>query len=92
LRGQQRIGALCALSVLHVGGEAAVLAYRMYFLNNEDRIVDFIEHLCPDDPSALDRARMLAEGSPIEIWQAKRRVALVAPGRDPILFGDSHPR
>jgi hypothetical protein len=66
-----------------------MLAYRMYFLNNDDgRIVDFIEHLCADDPSALDRARAIAENTPIEIWQAKRRVALVKPGRDPILFGN----
>jgi hypothetical protein len=66
-----------------------MFAYRMYFLNNDDgRIVDFIEHLCADDPSALDRARMLAEKSAIEVWQAKRRIALVKPGRDPILFGD----
>jgi hypothetical protein len=63
-----------------------MLAYRMYFLNSDDRIVDFIEHLCADDPSALSRARALAESSPIEVWQAKRRVALVTPGRDPILF------
>jgi hypothetical protein len=66
-----------------------MLAYRMYFMSSDDgRIVDFIEHLCADDPSALDRARALAEKSPIEIWQARRRVALVTPGRDPILFGN----
>jgi hypothetical protein len=56
----------------------------MYFLNDEGRIVDFLEHLCEDDPDALDTARTM--GTPIEIWQARRRVALVKPGRDPLLF------
>jgi hypothetical protein len=65
-----------------------MLAYRMYFLNSDNHIFDFIEHLCVADPSALKRARMLAEDSPVEIWQAKRRVALVARGREPILFGN----
>jgi hypothetical protein len=61
-----------------------VRSYRMYFLNDEGRIVDFLEHLCEDDPDALDTARTM--GTPIEIWQARRRVALVKPGRDPLLF------
>jgi hypothetical protein len=66
-----------------------MMAYRMYFLNGDDgRIVDFIEHLCADDPSALDRARALAKDSAVEIWQSKRRVALVTRGHDPILFGN----
>jgi hypothetical protein len=61
-----------------------VPSYRMYFLNDEGRIVDFIEHACEDDPGALDTARALE--SQIEIWQARRRVALVKPGRDTLLF------
>ena len=70
--------------IVTLGGEAAMHSYRMYFLNGENRIVDFIEHLCADDPDALDTARTI--GTPVEIWQAKRRVALVKPGHDPLLF------
>jgi hypothetical protein len=64
--------------------------YRLFFLTAENHIINHLEYLCGDDLDALDKARGLAINHSIEIWQAKRRVALVKRGDAPLDTGDSH--
>jgi hypothetical protein len=63
--------------------------YRLFYLTAENHIVNHLEHSCRDDLDALDKARGLAINHSIEIWQAKRRVALVKRGDAPLHASDS---
>ncbi len=63
--------------------------YRLFFLTAENHIVDHLVHKCSDDLDALDKARGLAINHSIEIWQAKRRVALVTRGDMPLNASDA---
>ena len=56
--------------------------YRLFFLTRENHIFGRHEISCHDDLSALERAFELAKEHAIEIWQEKRRVALVVRGGD----------
>ena len=54
--------------------------YRLYYLTPENHIVNHMAYAGPDDLSALEKARSLAREHSIEIWESKRRVALVKMG------------
>jgi hypothetical protein len=58
--------------------------YQMYFLTRENHIVNHHAHHYRDDLLALDKARELAKNHAIEIWQNRRRVALVKMGDAPL--------
>jgi hypothetical protein len=60
--------------------EAIMPEYQLYFLTSENHIVNHHAHAYLDDLGALDKARTLAKDHAIEIWQDKRRVALVKLG------------
>jgi hypothetical protein len=62
--------------------------YRLYALNDDNHVVRPYEHICDDDLAALERGRELAVEHTIEIWQEKRRVALVKKGDAPLNADD----
>jgi hypothetical protein len=51
--------------------------YQMYYLTPENHIVNHLAFSGRDDLAALDKARSLSRDHAIEIWDSKRRVALV---------------
>jgi hypothetical protein len=63
--------------------------YQLFFLTEEHKIVRTLEESHEDDAEAVLKARALAQQHTIDIWQDKRRVAMVAPGSEPLIFNDS---
>jgi hypothetical protein len=61
---------------------ASMVAYRFYYLNERDRIIDAEWVSCAGDAAAMARAaaELLArrDSRSIEIWQGTRRVDAVA--------------
>jgi hypothetical protein len=58
-----------------------MFAYRFYFLNEVDHIVDADWASCDGDAAAIERAKSLTRARPcriIEIWQGTRRVDAIA--------------
>ena len=53
------------------------LSYRLYFLDDCERIVDMVELHCHDNGEALARAEPLAGGLGVELWCGTRRVAKI---------------
>jgi hypothetical protein len=64
---------------------ALVPDYRVYTLGEDGHIVGRTEIYCPDDETALERVKSLADGH--ELWEGDRRIALI-DGKD----GSSTPR
>jgi hypothetical protein len=58
--------------------------YQMFFLTSENHIVNHFEHSYDNDLDALDKGCDLAKDHSIEIWQKKRRVALIKKGNAPL--------
>ena len=62
-----------------------MVAYRFYYLNERDHIIDAEWVFCPGDAVAMARgARKLLmhrDSHALEIWQGKRRVDAVAKPR-----------
>jgi hypothetical protein len=59
--------------------------YRMYFLNDEDRIVGVEVACCENDQAALQRAaEILGQHTAVEVWRGERRIGrAVAGGIEP---------
>lgn len=59
-----------------------MVAYRFYYLNERDHIIDAHWVFCPGDAVAMARAAgqllMRSDSRGIEIWQGPRRVDAVA--------------
>lgn len=53
--------------------------YRIYILDNHNRIVESRDFEGRDDLSALDKAASLGCTTPMEIWQMDRLVAQIGP-------------
>jgi hypothetical protein len=75
---------------LHIGcdrsraaqtGLAPVPDYRVYTLGEDGHIKGRLEIRCPDDEAALERAKQLADGHAVELWEYDRRIALI-DGKD----------
>ena len=75
---------LAAFSAL---GLALVPDYRVCTLGEDGHIFRRTEISCPDDQAALERAKNLADGHAVELWEGGRRIALI-DGKD----GSSTPR
>jgi len=58
--------------------------YRLFFLTTDNHVFGRHEVSCDDDLGALEKARELAKDHAIEVWQEKRRVALVKVGGAPL--------
>jgi hypothetical protein len=48
--------------------------YRMYLLDERNKIVSGLDLICGDDEEAIAHADIHAEGRPFEVWQSTRRV------------------
>ena len=48
--------------------------YRFYFLRPDNSIETVINHTLKDDLAALDHARKIGDGKPVEGWNGKRLV------------------
>jgi hypothetical protein len=57
---------------------ALVPDYRVYTLGEDGHIVRRTEIYCLDDEAALERAKNLAEGHAVELWEGDRVIALIA--------------
>lgn len=51
--------------------------YRLYLLDASDHIANVVEFTGPDDTSAMDKARALANGRAIDVCADARRVGRV---------------
>ena len=56
-----------------------MLAYRFYILKPDGKIETAANHECADDRAALDHAKKIIDGKPIECWQGARRLFLLDP-------------
>lgn len=54
--------------------------YRFYFLGTDGHVVKRLDRQAADDVTALEAAIPMSAEQPIEIWQAKRRVAKLLKG------------
>jgi hypothetical protein len=68
-------------------GWRTVPDYRVYTLDADGHIVRRTEICCPDDDAALERAKNLADGHAVELWEGARLIVLL-DGKD----GSSTPR
>ena len=49
--------------------------YRAYIIGVDGHFVRAVELICPDDDTAKEYAKQLADGLEIELWQGDRRIA-----------------
>jgi hypothetical protein len=49
--------------------------YRAYIIGTDGHFLRAIELICPDDDSAKEYAKNLADGHDVELWQQDRRIA-----------------
>jgi hypothetical protein len=60
--------------------------YTLFYLNDEYRIVGHFFLDIDGDGTVIEEARSRANGHTIDVWQGKRRVALVKTGFAPLVF------
>jgi hypothetical protein len=49
--------------------------YRAYILDRDGHITERVDLTCKDEENAEERARSLASGHDVELWQEDRRLA-----------------
>ena len=57
--------------------------YRAYLVGPDDHILQCFELVCADDEAAKDRAKALANGYDIELWQEARKIAIIPSATGP---------
>ena len=57
-----------------------MIAYQLYFLDDDDRDAGRQDHVCADDPAAIRMGRTLCFEHHIDIWNGGRRVARIPKG------------
>lgn len=62
-------------------GASSMADYRLYNII-EGRIASARDFQCDDDEAAVERARQLAAGRPVELWQGARLVRRIEPAAD----------
>ena len=62
------------LRVGHVWGWA-MQEYRAYILGPDGHVRDRVDIVCADDETAKEKAKQLAGGGDVELWQLDRRIA-----------------
>jgi hypothetical protein len=53
--------------------------YRVYLIDSDDRFYDVVPLICADDDEAMEKAKQLADGHDVELWQRDRKVARFDP-------------
>jgi hypothetical protein len=49
--------------------------YRVYLVDGDDCFYDVVPLICADDDEAMEKAKQLADGHDVELWQLDRKVA-----------------
>ncbi len=49
--------------------------YRAYVVGSDGHFRASVELICADDPEAKEKAKQLAEGYDVELWQLDRKIA-----------------
>jgi len=62
--------------------------YQLFYLTNENAVVQQVDWEFEDDRMALSKARELAREHTIDLWHHDRRVAMVRADVDPLLLSD----
>jgi hypothetical protein len=52
--------------------------YRVYFVGTDGHFFDAVALECADDAEAKERAKQLADGYDVELWQRDRKIAMFA--------------
>jgi hypothetical protein len=50
--------------------------YRIYLVGEDGHFYDAAPLVCADDAEAIEQAKRLAAGRPVELWQLDRKVAV----------------
>jgi len=53
-----------------------VAEYRVYLVDRDGHFYDAVPLSCPNDAEAIERAKGLAVGCGVELWQLDRKVAV----------------
>jgi hypothetical protein len=66
-----------------------MLDYTMHFVTSRGQVTEYLES-CADDAIAVEKAGELGamQNSIVDVWQEKRRVAMVSPEVSPLVFSD----
>jgi hypothetical protein len=57
-------------------GNQVVIAHRLnLWIDSDDRFYDVVPLICADDDEAIEKAKQLADGHDVELWQRDRKVA-----------------
>jgi hypothetical protein len=49
--------------------------YKAYLLGRDGRIASRVDLVCETEDAAKERAQLLAQDSPVELWQGQRLIA-----------------
>ena len=49
--------------------------YRAYLVDSDGHFYDVVPLICADDAEAMEKAKRLAVGHDVELWQRDRKVA-----------------
>jgi hypothetical protein len=55
--------------------------YRVFVVGTDGRVVNRIDLVCVSDADARERAKLLVEVHPIELWEGARRIERFEPTR-----------
>jgi len=58
------------------GGWICMAEYRVYFVDADEHFYDAVRLICADEAEAIERAKALAIGHGVELWQLDRKVAV----------------
>ena len=53
--------------------------YRALVLSFEGEVLQTIELICATEEAAIERAKLLVDSHPVELWQGPRRIARFGP-------------
>jgi len=56
--------------------------YRVYLVGEDGHFYDAVPLVCADDAEAIEQAKRLAVGRPVELWQLDRKVAVFPADQD----------
>lgn len=60
------------MNATFVAWRPAVIDYRVYVMNPQNRIVRAVELFCASDQEAEDQVRRMSSEAPLELWQRAR--------------------
>jgi hypothetical protein len=55
--------------------------YNAYLIDDDGHVTQRIDLVCADEDTAKEQAKSLADGQPIELWEAARKIAKFDPSQ-----------